>query len=524
MLTSQDRSHQAENSDARVQVLITAAEAFPELERAFLAASSEIWASFRVFDLRTKLRSDAAKAIGETWFDLVEHTLSRGVAIHMAISDFDAIMAPRLHNHTWNSMRAFLAAAEIAGPQACLDVVGAAHPARAGRPHRVLVWPWVYRRLAEVVEDLNADTPDRRARRLEHLPGLARHVEKDDDGFVRAKRWPPADLLPVTHHQKLAVFDRKTVYIGGLDLDERRYDDPDHQRGRDETWHDVQLMVEGGALAREAQSHVEQFLKVTAGRGDPPPATELLTTVSRRHRVTTPFLGPKPVRNTLLEAHLARIESSEDLIYLETQFFRDIRIADALAKRKREAPSLDLIVVLPGAPEDVAFDGATSSDAKFGEFQQVRAFDRVQQAFGEDCIFCAPVRPEAYETGKRDCLAGSPIIYVHAKLAIFDTTRAIVSSANLNGRSLSWDTEAGLELDDPEMVAHLQRRTFSHWYGEDAPEAFLAPDTAVAEWRKRAMRNLQAKPSARQGFLVPYDPERARAFGRWVPGVPDALV
>ncbi|MBA5764845.1 phospholipase, partial [Vibrio sp. 404] len=91
-------------------------------------------------------------------------------------------------------------------------------------PHRVLVWPWVYRRLAEVVEDLNADTPDRRARRLEHVPGLARHVEKDDDGFVRAKRWPPADLLPVTHHQKLAVFDRKTVYIGGLDLDERRYD------------------------------------------------------------------------------------------------------------------------------------------------------------------------------------------------------------------------------------------------------------------------------------------------------------
>ena len=41
----------------RVDVLLTAQEAFPVLERAFLGARTEIWARFRVFDLSTKLRA-----------------------------------------------------------------------------------------------------------------------------------------------------------------------------------------------------------------------------------------------------------------------------------------------------------------------------------------------------------------------------------------------------------------------------------------------------------------------------------
>lgn len=40
---------------ADLRLLMTAEEAFPALERAFLAAEREIWASFRVSDLETKL-------------------------------------------------------------------------------------------------------------------------------------------------------------------------------------------------------------------------------------------------------------------------------------------------------------------------------------------------------------------------------------------------------------------------------------------------------------------------------------
>lgn len=509
---------------APIRTLITAAEAYPAMEAAFLAAEREIWASYRVFDLSTRLRSEAARRVGDTWFDLIIDTLRRGVHLHMALSDFDPILATELHRSTWRSIRAFLAAAELAGPDAQLDLVAAAHPARVGKPHRLMFWPWVRRRLRETVAELNAQPPEVRDRQLVHLPGLGRHVDRTENGSLRAKAWPPADLLPGTHHQKIAVFDRRTLCVGGLDLDERRYDDPDHRRRRDETWHDVQLMVDGGPVVDEAQIHVQRFLKVTAGRSDPPPATRLLTTLSRKRQVTTPFMGPKPVRRTLEEAHLARIAAAKRLIYLETQFFRDQGIARALARAARANPNLGLIMVLPAAPEDVAFDGKTSMDARYGEWLQARAMGRVMDAFGPRAAICSPVRPEAFDSGGRDCYAGSPIIYVHAKVSVFDTSSAIISSANLNTRSLQWDTEAGVEIEDANMVAAFRDRVFTHWLGEVPAPEFTDPDTAVAAFRARADENRKACPTDRKGFLVPHDPHPARAFGRRAPGIPQAMV
>ncbi|OAN79579.1 hypothetical protein A8B78_11850 [Jannaschia sp. EhC01] len=513
-----------EDAPGQTRVLITAAEVFPEMERAFLEAEVEVWASYRVFDLWTKLRSDEAREIGTTWFDLIVHTLRRGVAIHMALSDFDPVMAPALHHDAWRSMRAFLAAREVAGPKARLHLTAATHPARIGRPQRLLFWPWVRRRLVETVEDLNDMDAGTRAKRLAAMPGLRRHLDGAHDGPVRAKKWPPADLLPVTHHQKIAVFDRKRLCVGGLDLNERRYDDPTHSRRRDETWHDVQVMIDGGTEVAEAQAHLETFLRVTDGQIDPPPAQRLLSTLSRKRKMTTPFIGPRPIRRSLKDVHHARIKSAKRLIYLETQFFRDTALSKALCQAAHDNPELGLIMILPAAPEDVAFDGATSSDARFGEYLQARAIDRVAKAFGDRAVFCSPVRPVAHDTGGRDCFAGSPIIYVHAKVSIFDTDRAVVSSANLNGRSMNWDTEAGVELVEAGTVMRLRKRVFCHWLQEKPDNVFMSPDTAVAAWRKRAEQNLAAAPDARKGFIVPYDPTPARNFGRAAPGMPEALV
>jgi phospholipase D1/2 len=364
----------------------------------------------------------------------------------------------------------------------------------------------------------------RRESRLKDMPGLVRHVDRLDDGRLRAKKWPAADLLPATHHQKIAVFDRRTLCVGGLDLDERRYDDPGHHRRRDETWHDVQVMVQGGPVVDEAQTHLERFLKVTAGHCDPPPATNLLSTLSRKRRVATPFMGPKPLRRTLEEAHLARIGAADRLIYLETQFFRDPGIAQALARAARSRPDLGLILVLPAAPEDVAFDGKTSTDARYGEWLQAKAIRTVQDAFGRRAAICSPVRPEAFDSGGRDCSMGSPIIYVHAKVSIFDTKSAIISSANLNARSLRWDTEAGIELNDPTMITDFRTRVLRHWLGEEPGDEFTDPDTAVAAIRARAQRNREVAPDRRKGFLVPHDPQPAREFGRRVPGISPAMV
>jgi len=506
-----------------VEVLITAEEAYPEMERAFLAAKSEIWAGYRVFDLATKLRSPEGQAIGETWFDLIVHVLERGVAVRMVLSDFDPIVGPKLHRASWRARRAFIAAAEVAGPKADLRVINASHSARMGWLPRVLLWPRTLREVSRLARSLNALSAEERAKRIECSPGLRPWLNTDAGGTLSARKFPPPPLVPGTHHQKLAVFDRDLLCIGGLDLDERRYDNKDHSRARDETWHDVQVLCRGPVVA-EAQGHLEQFLGAVANKTPPSKTRHLLRTLSRRRKIQIPFLGPRPLVDELYQAHLDHISQAQQLIYFETQFFRDLRIAEALARAADTRPDLGLIVVLPAAPEDVAFDGNTSSDARFGEYQQASCVQTVRNAFGPRVGLFSPARPLRMTGSGRDTLHKSPIIYVHAKVSIFDDKAAIVSSANLNARSLSWDTEAGVTLDKPSDVTGLRQRVFQHWLWPNAPEDYFDPVCAVARWRALAQSNAEAEPSRRKGFLLPHDSAPAEDFGRRLPGVPHALV
>ncbi|MEP3945815.1 hypothetical protein [Ascidiaceihabitans sp.] len=80
--------------------LITASEAFPAFETEFMNARHEIIAGFLIFDPKTPLRSEGAKAIGKTWADLITATLNLDVHITLTISDFDPVVALRSHIYT----------------------------------------------------------------------------------------------------------------------------------------------------------------------------------------------------------------------------------------------------------------------------------------------------------------------------------------------------------------------------------------------------------------------------------------
>ena len=508
---------------AEVKVLLTAEEVFPAMERDFLNAKSQISAGYRVFDLATKLRSDEGRKIGEDWFDLIVHLLKRGIRMHFILSDFDAVLAPKLHYHSWKARRAFVAAREAAGPGADLTVTNAAHSAKVGILPRVLLWPRLVKELNKVASTLNDMSGAQAARRMECSPGLRPLLNKTAGKGYVARKWPIPPLVPGTHHQKICVIDRHVAFVGGLDLNERRYDDKTHDRDRSETWQDVQLRCIG-PVAEDVHSHLEEFLDVVAGHRPPTAEGRLLRTLSRRRRRDWPFLGPKPLVHTIADDHYQMIQRARGLIYLETQFLRDREICDRLARAARRNPALSLIVVVPGAPEAVAFDGATGSDVRFGEFLQAECVDILSAAFKERMTICSPVRPKVLQNGQRDTLCGSPIIYVHSKVSIFDHDRAIVSSANLNGRSLFWDTEAGVLLNDVDQVEHLRGRIFRHWLGDDVGPEFFAAESAVPLWAERARRNAEVPPADRRGFLVPYDVKPARYFGRRLPGIPDAMV
>lgn len=512
-----------------LQVFVTAGEAYPALERAFLTAEHEINAGFRVFDLKTRLRSDEARAIGNTWFDLVIHTLSRGVALRIVLSDFDPIARPRLHRATWRTVRMFWAAAELAGPSAKLVVVPSMHSAVAGLWPRVLFWPVVQSRLLRVSGWLRRLVGSHRMAALRDMPGVQRMLTaKDALPRPRVLSLPP--LYPATHHQKLAVFDRKRLYIGGLDLDERFYDTPNHHLPGQETWHDVQLMVEG-SVAQDAAAHLDGFLDIIAGEtqpNDPAPVRDglrFVRTLSRRRgRGAWRVIAPDPVVAEIEVAHRDAINSARNLIYVETQYFRDRRLARHLAEAARVSPDLKMILILPAAPDDVAFEGATGLDARLGEFLQAKCLRILRRGFGRRLFIGGAAQPRRTRAKGRAQLKGAPLVYIHAKVSLFDDERAIVSSANLNGRSLRWDSEAGLVLTRPDEVLHLRHRLMAHWLPKDAGADFFDPNRALMAWWRLANLNAKLPPEQRRGYILPYDLKSAQDFGRAFPLVPDEMV
>ena len=512
-----------------VEILVTAAAAYPELERAFLAAEREIVAGFRVFDLKTRLRSPEARAIGATWFELMVHTLRRGVEVQMVLSDFDPLARPRLHRATWRTVRMFWAAAELAGPGARLKVIPSMHSAVAGIWPRLLFWPVVQSRLVRVAGWLRRQHVTHRTRALREMPGVSGMLAAKD-ALPRPRLLAVPPLYPATHHQKLAVFDGRRLYIGGLDLDERFYDTPEHRLPGHETWHDVQLMLEG-PVAADARAHLLGFRDIIAGdAGAGEPAAErdglrFVRTLSRRRkRGAWRFISPEPAVNEIEAAHHAAIARAESLIYVETQYFRDRRMARRMAEEARRKPELQMILILPAAPDDVAFEGSTGLDARLGEFLQAKCLRILRRGFGRRLFVGGAAQPRRTRAKGRAQLKGSPLIYIHAKVSIYDDDRAVVSSANLNGRSLRWDTEAGVVLTDRHDVTGLRQRLMAHWLPEGAAAEYFQPERAVPAWWGLAARNARLSPDKRRGFLLPYDLKSAEEFGRAFPLVPDEMV
>lgn len=507
----------------RLDIFLTAAEAYPALEKAFLNAEREIIAGFRVFDLRTKLHSPEALKIGRDWFDLVVHTLNRGVSLHFIVSDFDPIGAPDLHCRCWRARRQMVAAGELASAGR-ITASMQLHDAKLGMAPRLLFFPMARKRLSDLVTRLNGMDLPRRLRYLEEAVRLKAVTDQSGDR-VRIRNVLP-HLFPASHHQKLAVIDRRLLYIGGLDVNDRRYDSPSHDLPAEKTWYDVQVMAEG-PVVEAAHRHLSTFLGAVACREDPAPATPgFLRTLSCARPGNLLMMTPRPILQEIEEAHLRLTRQSRQLVYLETQFLRHIPLARALARRARACPDLRLMVVLPAAPETAAFSSNPSSDTRYGEYLQWRCLRILRKAFGADrLLVAAPVQPRPRDSEGRETLEGAPLVYVHAKVSIFDGETAIVSSANLNGRSMRWDTEAGLELTDPAQVAALENRVMAHWYGEDGADLEeMTEAERFAAWQARVAENTDAAPQDRKGFLVAYDSEPAREAALPLPGVPEELV
>ncbi|MGF1607162.1 MAG: phospholipase D family protein [Rhodothalassiaceae bacterium] len=532
---------------AELDPLIMGTEVFPALEECLLAARDTAFLAFRILDPETELRSPQARDKGlHDWGDLLVDTARRGVSVRLLVSDFDPVLANSLHRMTWSNARSLWHRADRAGlSDQDLAILPAVHEGEMGGLLRGLLWPLVRRRLIKMLSRSDAQT---------NAPGLSRHLR--EDGTVAW--WPPAQLWPASHHEKFLAVDTRAAFIGGIDINERRYDDSRHDRHAELTWHDVCLRLHGPAAAdlddffrefwnREAVRYSKQQTsrpEVPTAHALPTPpqllpdispnsdtiappsegqaSLAVLRTFSERRR--RPWaISPKPRITEIAQAYHDAIGSAERVIYIENQYFRLRSVALTIAQRLQDRPDLQVIVLLPMAPDKVAFEGNDDIDARMGERLQVRALETLQRAAPDRVGLFSLVRDAPARDGEEDRAQayGSGIVYLHAKQIIVDETRAILGSANINGRSFYMDTEVAVDWRDPATVAAYQRRLWQAHFGS---ETVPGGDDPLKHWRRIAQANAEAAPDQRQGHVVPYQMDRARKLARYERIVPNRFV
>ena len=545
----------------RVTPLIEAADMYPALERRVLAATDQVWLAFRIFDPNTATRSEEAKTLGlGDWTALIRHVIEAGVTVRLLLADFEPIMADHLHGGSWSTFRTLraMSAHLPADVQERLQIIVIQHEGELGFGTRQLLRIVVGVQVARLLRRMGAEGNDP-ADLLSVRPGLWRHHRLDANGRPRYRIGHAPRLWPATYHQKFAVIDGRAAIVGGLDVDERRYDDKRHRQRADRTWHDLSVAIEGPAVVDAAahfrdcwNAELPRFRAIaehwTSGTDralalDPLASIDALPAVSepvgeatvqavrtvssRDHRLFA--VGPKPRVMEIGEAHRRLIGTAERSLYIEAQFFRYKDAARWIVEQARAKPELEVIIVLPSAPEEVAYDGDRRTPHRHGEWLQMRNLETLQRSLGDRLGVFMLAKPAAATGVEKEFIAdrgtvfGAGTIYLHAKLLIVDDCRALVSSANINGRSLRWDTEFGVLWDDAAGVSAFRRQAWSQLLA-DNEDGNVDLGEGLKTWRRIALTNVTVAPADRQGFIVPHKLARARRFARPSWFVPDDLV
>jgi phosphatidylserine/phosphatidylglycerophosphate/cardiolipin synthase-like enzyme/uncharacterized membrane protein YdjX (TVP38/TMEM64 family) len=284
-----------------------------------------------------------------------------------------------------------------------------------------------------------------------------------------------------SQHQKLVVVDDALAFSGGLDLTIRRWDtsrhEPDNPRRVDPAgepyrpFHDVQMMVDGEAaralalLARARWCHANGGKPEVWPEGQPwpesvePDFTDVEVAITR----TQPrYHREEEVR----EAEALFIESigrAERTIYIENQFMTSGVVASALARRLREQPELEVVMVAPRS-HDSFVERRTMRNGRIRFWRTVKAAGgaRVRLLY-----------PSIEENGQ------STYTMIHSKIMVVDDSFLRVGSANLNNRSMGADTECDLAIEaatdrERTTITRLRNRLLGEHCGVSAEDVAAA--------------------------------------------------
>jgi phosphatidylserine/phosphatidylglycerophosphate/cardiolipin synthase-like enzyme len=279
------------------------------------------------------------------------------------------------------------------------------------------------------------------------------------------------------HHQKMIVIDDAIAFCGGGDIGPDRWDTPEHldddprreKTRRDnkcfDSRHEVMGLVDGAPAAALGALFRDRWLRATGESvgGCPPirkprwpgkikPAfSDIAVGISRTGAA---WRGYPQVREC--EAlHIAAIRAAKACIYMENQYFTSPLVAAELARRLAEPDGPEVIIVSTEHSPSY-FDQLTMDRTRLTFLKTLKTADRHDRFFAY-----SPVTT-----------LGRTII-VHAKLTIIDDVLLRIGSANINNRSLGFDTECDLSLEatgpgsaaNRAEITRLRNTLLAHWLG-----------------------------------------------------------
>jgi phosphatidylserine/phosphatidylglycerophosphate/cardiolipin synthase-like enzyme len=282
--------------------------------------------------------------------------------------------------------------------------------------------------------------------------------------------------LPVgaCHHQKMIVIDDAIGFCGGGDIGPDRWDTPQHldddprreKTRRDnkdfDSRHEVMGIVDGEAARALGELFRDRWTRCTGEvvptcpsvrkprwPGDiKPQFAEIDVGLSRTAGTWRGY--PEVRENEAL--HVEAIRAAKTCIYMENQYFTSTLIADELARRLTE-PKGPEVILISTEHSPSYFDQVTMDKTRLNFIRTLKDADKHE-------------RMRAYSPVTT---LGRTII-VHAKLTIVDDVLLRIGSANLNNRSLGFDTECDMSFEatgaaNRAEITHLRNTLLAHWLG-----------------------------------------------------------
>jgi phosphatidylserine/phosphatidylglycerophosphate/cardiolipin synthase-like enzyme len=333
-------------------------------------------------------------------------------------------------------------------------------------------------------------------------------------------------------HQKIAVVDGTSAFVGGIDMvigkkgDFDRWDTHLHhyssplRSNADDpsphNWHDAHALIEGPAVAdvernfRErwnavVQRHKWDIQLLVSEHPIPPPLEgqqggQSLVQIARTIPNRTYRFAPKNGIQGIAQLYANALHRADRFVYLENQYFwtypyyTNLGIGLKLAIPGTDSPDMErnvaelaaalergatVAIVLPDHPNV----GRNYTDAGLARLREEAPEAAAQ---GRIQAFCLATS----STG--DTQAEYRPIYVHAKVAIVDDVWSMVGSGNLNNRGMRDDTEMNVATQSAELARGLRLLLWAEHLGLISEESMLAVARHLGHQRQRPSADEQA--------------------------------